>query len=86
MFQYNTGIPKPCADFRFEFAIDGKITSWTGEQLEANKVAAQRMVVIVTVLDDENYTGGEAKNVELAIRVTGCGREKPFGLTHIYWA
>jgi hypothetical protein len=44
------------------------------------------VIEYLTLLDDPNYTGGATKNVELAIRMTGCGRSKVFGLTHVYWA
>lgn len=75
-----------CEDFVFEFAIDGKITSWDKAGWEANKKQVQRVVPLFQLLDDANYTGGEEKDVELAIRLTGCARETTFGLSHIYWA
>ena len=79
--------PAPfCDDFKFEFAIDGKITSWNLREWQENNKIVQRVVELATLLDDPNYTGGETKNVELAIRIGGCGRVKNFGLTHIYWA
>lgn len=77
--------PKYCDDFHFEFAIDGKITSWNLEQFkEANK-NIQRVVEVFTLLDDPAYVK-EEKDVELAIRMRGCGNTKVFSLTHIYWA
>jgi hypothetical protein len=38
------------------------------------------------LLDDPDFITGKSKDVELAIRQTGCGRVKPLHLTHIYWA
>lgn len=82
-----SSLPAPtCDDFQFEFAIDGKINVWNKEAWEKNLIEAQRVVQISTLLDDSTFTKGETKNVELAMRVTGCGREKSISLTHIYWA
>lgn len=78
--------PEYCETFLFEFAIDGKITTWNKDEFVAHLVPAQRVVQISTLLDDPDYTGGETRDVELAIRMSGCGRQKVFGLTHIYWA
>ena len=79
--------PKPyCDDFKFEFAIDGKITVWNKDEWLEHAVNTQRVVQLATLLDDPNYTGGAAKTVELAIRITGCQRDKTFSLTHVYWA
>ena len=47
---------------------------------------AQRVVEILSLLEDPSYTGGEAREVEVAIRIKGCGRQKTFGLTHVYWS
>jgi hypothetical protein len=78
--------PAFCDDFRFEFAIDGKITSWNTTDWKAHLVSAQRVVQLATLLEDPNHTQGQTKDVELAIRLLGCGRVKNFSLTHIYWA
>lgn len=79
--------PEYCDDFHFDYAIDGKITSWNLEEFkEANK-SIQRVVEVFTLLDDPTYVKeGEEKNVELAIRMRGCGNTKVFSLTHVYWA
>jgi hypothetical protein len=79
--------PEYCDDFHFDYAIDGKITSWDLEEFrEANK-SIQRVVEVFTMLDDPTYVKkGEEKNVELAIRMRGCGSTKVFSLTHVYWA
>ena len=73
-------------DFRFEFAIDGKVTSWDKETWQQRLKPAQRVVQVVTLLDDPDYTKGETKDVELAFRITGCGRRKSMKLTHVYWS
>lgn len=79
--------PQPfCEDFKFEYAIDGRVTSWSLAEWDANTINAQRVVEIAVLLDDPSYTGGESKNVELALKITGCKREKTFMLTHVYWA
>lgn len=74
-----------CDAWRLEFAIDGKVTSWTHDEWQAHLHAAQRVAHFTTFLDDENYTGGKEKDVELAIRMTGCGRDATHLLSHIYW-
>lgn len=78
--------PNRCSDFTFEFAIDGKVTSWDRTAWDANRKQIQRVAHMWLLMDDSNYTGGEEKDVELAIRLTGCQRETTFGLSHIYWA
>lgn len=80
------GNPNLCDKWTFEFAIDGNITKWDKVQWEEHRVQLQRVVGLWVLLDDSNYTGGEEKDVELAIRLTGCKRATAFGLSHIYWA
>jgi hypothetical protein len=76
-----------CDNFRFDFAIDGKITSWDLDQYKESNKNIQRVVEVFTMLDDGTYVNeGEEKDVELAIRMRGCGNEKVFSLTHVYWA
>lgn len=77
--------PEWCEDFKFEFSIDGKKTTWNKEQfLEKNK-NLQRVVEVVKLVEDPNLTGGKEKEVEVAFRMIGC-EKKTFSLTHIYWA
>jgi hypothetical protein len=78
-------VPEYCADFKFEFGIDGTVTSWNLDEWQKRERKAQRVVQLWTLLDDSNFTK-EAKDVELAIRMTGCQRTKIFKLTHVYWA
>lgn len=83
-------VPEYCDDFQFQFAIDGKITTWNLTEWKEREVPLQRVVQLWTLLDDETYgAGGDdepSRTVELAIRATGCGRIKTFYLTHVYWA
>eukprot|EP00540_Astrosyne_radiata_P017049 CAMPEP_0116846898 /NCGR_PEP_ID=MMETSP0418-20121206/14120_1 /TAXON_ID=1158023 /ORGANISM="Astrosyne radiata, Strain 13vi08-1A" /LENGTH=620 /DNA_ID=CAMNT_0004478255 /DNA_START=23 /DNA_END=1886 /DNA_ORIENTATION=- len=79
--------PEYCDKFQFQFAIDGKITSWDKDQFAEKSKNPQRVVEIQTLLDDPNFTS-KPKDVELAIRMVGCGdtTKKTFKLTHVYWA
>ena len=80
-------VPDFCDNFKFEFALDGKITSWDKATFMANSKVAQRVVEIQTLLDDPNFTK-EPKDVEVAIRMTGCGdsTRKTMCLSHMYYA
>jgi hypothetical protein len=78
--------PPICDDFAFDFAIDGKITTWNRTEWEEHGEAIQRVVQTWTLMDDPDYTGGATKNVELAMRQRGCGRSRTFSLTHVYWS
>jgi hypothetical protein len=72
--------PDYCDDFKFEFALDGKITTW----IKA-KVVSQKDILWALLDDPKFIKGKKSKDVELAIRQTGCGRIKPLHLSHIYW-
>jgi len=71
--------------FVFEYAIDGKITSLTKDAFLKEKQQIQRVVETLTILDDPDFTS-EAKDVEIAIRLKGSGKDIVFGLSHVYWA
>jgi hypothetical protein len=71
--------------FAFDYAIDGKITTLTRDQFLEQKKTIQRVVETITLLDDPGFTTG-SKNVEIAIRLRGCGRQCTFGVSHVYWA
>lgn len=77
-----------CTDFAFEFSINGKVTTWTAEELKAQTVEAERLVNIVLLLDDRSFVAeGKTTDVELGIRVGGtCGRSSTVSLSHVYWA
>jgi hypothetical protein len=76
----------PDDTFAFDFAINGKITTWNKQEFLEHKKDVQRIVEAFTLLDDPSYIGQPPRNVELAIRMRGCGRHCTFGVTHLYWA
>jgi predicted nucleic-acid-binding protein len=82
-FSYET--PDLPDEFIFEYSIDGVITSLSKTDFLEKKQQLQRVVETVTLLDDEGFTS-EPKDVEVAIRLRGCGRKCTFGVSHIYWA
>lgn len=77
-----------CDDFKFEFAIDGKVTAWNKTEFESNNHHVERVVEIFTLLNQPDYTGGVEKEVEVAVQIRGCPREggKVHKLSHIYWS
>lgn len=76
-----------CDDFKFEYAIDGKITSLDKDEFKQKKKAVQRQVELLTLLDDEEMAKeNKERDVQIAIRLSGCARVKTFKLTHVYWA
>jgi hypothetical protein len=79
--------PSPfCEEFEFEYAIDGNITTLGLQEWQERSYNVQRVVEILTLLEDPNYTNGEERQVEIAIRIKGCARQKQFQLTHVYWS
>jgi hypothetical protein len=79
--------PPFCDDWQFQFAIDGTIKTLSKADLFEDYIQRVRRVVdLFPILKDPNYTGGQAKDVEVALRMTGCARDKVFLLTHVYWA
>lgn len=85
MRQLKAKTPEYCDDFKFEFAIDGKVTEWNLDQWQKNMGHIQRVVEVLKVAEDPDITGGVEKEIEFAFRITGCF-EKQMSLTHIYWA
>lgn len=83
MRSYDT--PELPDEFIFEYAIDGKVTTLTKSEFLEQKKLIQRVVETITMLDDPNFTEG-ARDVEIAIRLRGCGRKVVFGVSHVYWA
>jgi hypothetical protein len=77
-----------CDDFVFEYAIDGKVTALNKTEIKAQLYPVQRVVEVITLLNQPDYTGGEEKEVEVAVRMRGCPRDtgKVFSLTHVYWS
>lgn len=84
--QLKGGNPNKCDAYTFEFAIDGKITVYDKDAWKKNTIQPQRVVTLWVLLDDPDYTGGEEKDVEVAMRMTGCARDTTWSLTHIYYA
>jgi hypothetical protein len=82
-----SGPPEYCENFRYEFSIDGVITSWNLTEFQLRDKVPQRVVELQLLLDDANFTS-EPRDVELAIRMTGCGdtTKKVLCLSHIYYA
>lgn len=79
--------PAPfCDDFQFEYAIDGSVTSLNLTEWQQRSQLVQRVVEVLTILEDPTYTGGQEREVEIAVRITGCARKKHFALTHVYWS
>ena len=75
-----------CKDFRFEYAIDDQeVKSLSISEYNKIQYRTQRVVDIVTLLN-EPETWGEERDVQLAMRMTGCGRDKVFSLNHVYWS
>jgi len=84
--QLKAKVPDYCPDFKFEFAIDGKLTSWNYEKFMENYGKIQRVVEVVKLAEDSSITGGVEMEIELAFRITGCTNEKMMQITHLYWA
>ena len=80
--------PDYCDEFRFEYAIEGNVTSLDKDAFNSAIKSVQRVVEILTILDDSDYIIGEARPVEVALRMIGCHdtTKKAMKLTHVYWA
>lgn len=70
--------------FSFEYAIEGQITSLDKEQFISRLSKPQRVMEMITLVDDANFAAKDS--LQIGIRMTGCGRTCTFGLSHIYWA
>merc|ERR1719399_1088841 len=57
--QLKAKVPEYCSDFKFEFAIDGKVTSWDQEEFLKNMGHIQRVVETLKIVEDPSITGGE---------------------------
>ena len=79
-------IPKYCDAFEFQYVINGTMTSLTRNEFQSKLHQVQRVVEVITLLDDPNFTNGEVVDLPVAMRIVGCGRDKVFSLTHVYWA
>merc|ERR1712150_394262 len=72
--------PSPyCDNFQFQYSINGTITSLNKDEFSEKIRNPQRVVEILTVMDDEEMAkDGKELNIELGIRLIGCKREKTF--------
>ena len=75
---------KLCKHFEFHYSIDGNITTLRRNEFMEKSTHPERMVKLLTILDDENF--GKYEKIEVAIRISGCKRLNTFKLTHLYWA
>lgn len=75
---------KLCKYFKFHYSVNGNITTLRRKEFIEKSTHPERMVKLLTILDDENF--GEHEKVEVAIRISGCKRTNSFKLTHVYWA
>ena len=82
----NYSTPDLPETFMFDYAINGKITTFDKTEFLDRKKQVQRVVETLTLLDDKDFSNGQAQDVEVAIRLRGCGRSCVFGVSHIYWA
>jgi hypothetical protein len=81
----STDTPELPGEFEFQYSIDGKVTTLKRDEFLAKKQRLQRVVEVLTILDDPNFTK-EPKDVEIAVRLIGSGSAIVFGLSHVYWA
>lgn len=89
---YVDGIPEPRHlelqdlpdTFFFDYAVNGQFTSLDKASFIEKVQKVQRVVEVVTLLDDPSF--GRHEKVEVAIRLRGCGRQCTFGVTHLYWS
>lgn len=98
-----------CSEFRFEYSINGQLTSLDLEQFQKRNAHIQRVVETIVLLnnkkkkDDDDHTdassssdfwvddGGQKQKqqghqVDLAMRLVGCGNDKLFSISHLYWS
>lgn len=75
-----------CNDLKFDFAVNGKITTYNKEEFMDKLQIFQRVVQVQTILNDDSVTNGEPHDIEIALRLRDCKRGNMFKLSHIYWA
>jgi hypothetical protein len=68
------------------FNSNGDLSTLEKNDFLERKYQVGKNVELLTIMDDPAYTGGENKDVQIALRMLGCGRRKVFKLTHMYWA
>ncbi|CAB9497414.1 expressed unknown protein [Seminavis robusta] len=78
------GLPN---SFQLEYAIDGEVTHINKHELKKKyRLRPQRVVELLVLMDDPDFAGGEEYDVEVAVRLTGCGTDCVLGVSHIFWA
>jgi hypothetical protein len=78
---------KPCDAFRFEYAIDDRpLISLGDDKLKAYPYYHMQRVVETLTLLEEQESWTEERDVQLAIRITGCERDRVWSLNNVYWA
>lgn len=76
-----------CPDLLLEFAYGDTIVRIPADEILGERHSlVQRVVQVWTVMNDPGFTQGESVDVELGIRLRGCGRDHVFWVTHVYWA
>lgn len=78
--------PAICDNFRFEYAINGEVKWMDKSTFQEKRQNLARVVEAFVLLSDPDFTGGVEMEVEVAVRIVGCGRINTFSLSHIYWA
>ena len=72
-----------CDEFAFEYAVGGKMTTLNGNLFVEKVKEILPGEQFLTIMDDNE---GSARNIEVGIRLRGCGRDTTLKLTHVYWA
>jgi hypothetical protein len=75
-----------CNEGKFEVAVNGNIKAYTKDEFMKALKIMQRVVQVITVLDDPTITNGENADIEFAVRLSGCGLKNGFFISSVYWA
>lgn len=76
-----------CDDFFFDFAVNGKITTYNKAEYHEHLQVVQRVVQIQVMLNDTTVCGGnDICDVEVAMRIRGCAHVNAQKVSGIYWA
>jgi hypothetical protein len=75
-----------CNEAKFEVAVNGNIKAYTKDEFLKALKMMQRVVQVITVLDDRTLPNGENIDIEFAVRFTGCGQTNGLFISNVYWA
>ncbi|CAB9524870.1 expressed unknown protein [Seminavis robusta] len=75
-----------CNEIKFEVIVNGKKTEYNKAKFHERLKIFQRVVQVIEVLNDPNLTNGVSHDIEIAMRITGCGHTNMWVLSGIYWA